>query len=56
VELCRPGWPLTQRSACVCLSSAGIKNIHHHHTAWLVSLSDKRKRNLRQRRAWYGVG
>ncbi|GAB1286808.1 Sorbitol dehydrogenase [Apodemus speciosus] len=25
LELCRPGWPRTQISACLCLSSAGIK-------------------------------
>jgi hypothetical protein len=23
--LCRPGWPRTQKSSCLCLSSAGIK-------------------------------
>jgi hypothetical protein len=22
--LCRPGWPLTQRSACLCLLSVGV--------------------------------
>ena len=26
---CRPGWPWTQRSACLCLLSAGIKDICH---------------------------
>jgi hypothetical protein len=25
-----PGWPRTQKSACLCLSSAGIKGVHHH--------------------------
>jgi hypothetical protein len=32
-SLCRPGWPQTQKSACLCLPSAGIKGVHHH--AWL---------------------
>ena len=27
---CRPGWPQTQRSTCLCLLSAGIKGVHHH--------------------------
>jgi hypothetical protein len=29
-SLCRPGWPQTQKSACLCLSSAGIKGVRHH--------------------------
>jgi hypothetical protein len=29
-SLCRPGWPRTQKSACLCLPSAGIKSVHHH--------------------------
>jgi hypothetical protein len=29
-SLCRPGWPGTQRSACLCLLSPGIKGVHHH--------------------------
>jgi hypothetical protein len=29
-SLCRPGWPRTQKSACLCLPSAGIKGVHHH--------------------------
>ena len=29
-SLCHPGWPPTQRSACFCLSSAGIKGMCHH--------------------------
>jgi hypothetical protein len=29
-SLCRPGWPQTQRSACLCLPSAGIKGLCHH--------------------------
>jgi hypothetical protein len=28
--LCRPGWPQTQKSACLCLPSAGIKGVCHH--------------------------
>jgi hypothetical protein len=27
-SLCRPGWP--QKSACLCLPSAGIKGVSHH--------------------------
>ena len=30
LSLCRPGWPRTQKSACLCLPSAGIKDICHH--------------------------
>jgi hypothetical protein len=26
----RLGWPQTQRSACLCLLSAGIKGVYHH--------------------------
>jgi hypothetical protein len=29
-SLCRPGWPRTQKSACLCLLSAGIKGVRHH--------------------------
>jgi hypothetical protein len=29
---CRPGWPRTQKSACLCLPSAGIKGVRHY--AW----------------------
>jgi hypothetical protein len=28
-SLCRPGWPRTQKSTCLCLPSAGIKGVHH---------------------------
>lgn len=28
--LCTPGWPQTQRSACLCLRSAGIRGVRHH--------------------------
>jgi hypothetical protein len=29
-SLGRPGWPQTQKSACLCLPSAGIKGVRHH--------------------------
>jgi hypothetical protein len=29
-SLCRPGWPRTQKSTCLCLPRAGIKGLHHH--------------------------
>jgi hypothetical protein len=29
-HFCRPGWPRTQKSVCLCLQSAGIKGVHHH--------------------------
>jgi hypothetical protein len=29
-SLCRPGWPQTQKSACLCLPSTGIKGMCHH--------------------------
>ena len=32
-SLCRPGWPRTQRSACLCLPGAGIKGTCHHRPA-----------------------
>jgi hypothetical protein len=31
--LCRTGWPQTQKSACLCLPSTGIKGVHHYHPA-----------------------
>jgi hypothetical protein len=33
LELYRPGWPQTQKSACLCLPSAGIKGLYHHCSA-----------------------
>ena len=27
------GWPQTQRSACLCLPNADIKDVHAHHLA-----------------------
>jgi hypothetical protein len=35
VSLCSPGWSRTQKSACLCLPSAGIKGVRHH--AWLTA-------------------
>ena len=35
-SLCRPGWPQTQKSACLCLPCAGIKGVRHHHPAQTV--------------------
>jgi hypothetical protein len=29
-SLCRPGWPWTQKSTCLCLPSAGTKVVCHH--------------------------
>jgi hypothetical protein len=29
-SLCRPGWPRTQISTCLCLPSAGIKGVRNH--------------------------
>lgn len=31
--LCRSSWPLTQKSACLCLPSTGIRGVYHH--PWL---------------------
>jgi hypothetical protein len=39
-SLCRPGWPRTQKSTCLCLPSAGIKGVRHHCPAeWINSYS-----------------
>jgi hypothetical protein len=32
-SLCRPGWPQTQKSTCLCLPSARIKGMCHHQLA-----------------------
>jgi len=32
LKLAQGGWPQTQGSACLCLPSAGIKGVYHHHT------------------------
>jgi hypothetical protein len=37
-HFCRPGWPWTQKSACLSLPSAGIKGVRHHHQAISISL------------------
>jgi hypothetical protein len=37
--LCRPGWPGTQKSACLCLPSAGIKGMRHHCPATTLLLN-----------------
>jgi hypothetical protein len=31
--VCSPGCPGTQKSTCLCLPSAGIKGVRHHHLA-----------------------
>jgi hypothetical protein len=41
-SLCRPGWPRTQKFACLCLPSAGIKGVGHH-ARWDIELSTKWK-------------
>jgi hypothetical protein len=35
VSPCSPGCLQTQKSACLCLPSAGIKGMRHH--AWIVT-------------------
>jgi hypothetical protein len=37
-SLCRPGWPRTQKSTCLCLPSARTKGVHHHCPAVSLSL------------------
>ena len=39
-SLCRPGWPWTQKSACLCLPSAGIKGVCHQRPALSKILKD----------------
>jgi hypothetical protein len=39
-SLCRPGWPRTQKSACLCPPSAGIKSVHHHSQLSYLLVSD----------------
>ena len=39
-SLCRPCWPCTQKSAYVCLPSAGIKAVHHQHPANIAIFSE----------------
>jgi hypothetical protein len=57
-SLCRPGWPQTQKSTCLCLPSAGIKGVHHHRLAvskllaYLSSLFPPSFRPLRILQTW----
>jgi hypothetical protein len=39
-SLCRPGWPRTQKSACLCLPSARIIGMCHHCLAFLPFLKN----------------
>jgi hypothetical protein len=41
-SLCRPGWPRTQKSTCLCLPSAGIKGVCLH-TQLLVFSTNTQK-------------
>ena len=34
-SFCRPGWPRTQKYACLCFPSAGIKGVCHHCPSFL---------------------
>jgi hypothetical protein len=47
-SLCRPGWPQTQKSSCLCLPSAGIKGVRHHCPA----ISSISIRNSREDSYW----
>jgi hypothetical protein len=38
--LCRPGWPQTQKSTCLCLPSAGIKGMRHHARHMITTLEN----------------
>jgi hypothetical protein len=38
-SLCRPGWPGTQKSSCLCLPTARIKGMCHHCQASLLLLA-----------------
>lgn len=40
-SFCRPTWPQTQRSACVCLPSVKIKSMDHY--AWLPFYFSKKQ-------------
>ena len=40
-SLCRPSWPPTQKSACFCLLSAGIKGVCHHTQLFFLFLKMK---------------
>jgi hypothetical protein len=47
-SLCRPGWPWTQKSACFCLPSAGIKGMCHHCPTvfWLLKTAMQENQDL----------
>jgi hypothetical protein len=52
LSLCRPGWPRTQKSASLCLPSAGIKGVRHHclarmHFSIRAFIWDKNSRDQR---------
>ena len=38
-SICRPGWPWSQKSACLCLPSTGIKGMDHHCLFFVVVFS-----------------
>jgi hypothetical protein len=42
-SLCRPDWPRTQKSACLCLPSAGTKGVRHHCLAVIVIINNRVK-------------
>ena len=46
VSLYSPGWPGTQRSTCLCLPSAWIKGVRHHHLANVFTFKDGHKAPL----------
>jgi hypothetical protein len=39
--ICRLGWPQPQRSTCLCLPTAGIKGLYHHHKTCIPSYDSK---------------
>ena len=45
ISLCILGWPGSQRSACLCLPSAGIKG-ERHHTWPLMSFSGRMDKKM----------
>jgi hypothetical protein len=62
-SLCRPGWPRTQKSAYLCLLSAGIKGVRQHARLHfflpkylLILYSRKSWRRKRRRKTMYMMG
>lgn len=55
VDPCRPGCPWTQRSACFCLLSAGIKGVHHHHLAGLFLFSKQYKTKTKRSKSCFAL-